>query len=50
MHGYPQELQDFADAITRDRPSKSTGHLGRDVLDVIYAAYVSVEEGRRVDL
>jgi len=50
MEGYPQELQDFAAAIARGRPPKSSAHLGRDVLEVIYAAYVSVEEGRRIEL
>jgi predicted dehydrogenase len=50
MEGYPQELQDFAEAIARGRPPKSGARLGRDVLEVIYAAYVSVEEGRRIEL
>jgi predicted dehydrogenase len=50
MQGYPQELQDFAEAISARRPPKSDGRLGRDVLEVVYAAYVSAEEGRRVDL
>ena len=50
MHGYPQELQDFAEAIAFGRSPKSSGQLGRDVLEVVYAAYVSVEEGRRVEL
>ena len=50
MQGYPQELQDFAEAIAHGRPPKSGGQLGRDVLEVVYAAYVSAEEGRRVEL
>ena len=50
MQGYPQELQDFAEAVADGRPPKADGHLGRDVLEVIYSAYVSVEEGRRVTL
>jgi predicted dehydrogenase len=48
MQGYPQEFDDFAAAITGGQPPKSGGHLGRDVVEVIYAAYVSIEEGRRV--
>jgi hypothetical protein len=48
MEGYPQELQDCAEAIAHGRPPKSSARLGRDVLEVIYAAYVSVEEGRRI--
>jgi predicted dehydrogenase len=50
MQGYPQELQDFAEAIANGRPPKSDARLGRDVLEVIYAAYASVEAGRRIEL
>jgi predicted dehydrogenase len=50
IQGYPQEVQDFAEAITARRSPKSDGRLGRDVLEVVYAAYVSAEEGRKVEL
>jgi predicted dehydrogenase len=50
MQGYPQEMQDFADAIAHDRAPASDARLGRDVLVVIYGAYVAAGEGRRVDL
>jgi predicted dehydrogenase len=50
MQGYPQEVQDFAEAIAHDRPPRSDARLGRDVVAVIYGAYVAAEEGRRVDL
>jgi predicted dehydrogenase len=50
MQGYPQEMQDFAEAIVQGRPPRSDARLGRDVLAVVYGAYLSVEEGRRVDL
>jgi predicted dehydrogenase len=50
MQGYPQEFDNFAEAVARGVSPKSDGRLGRDVLEVIYAAYVSVEEGRRVSL
>jgi predicted dehydrogenase len=50
MAGYPAELQDFAEAIAFDREPLSDGALARDVLAVIYAAYLSAAEGRRVDL
>ena len=50
MLGYPQEMRDFAEAVAHDRQPLSTGELGRDVVQVIYSAYVSAEEGRRVDL
>jgi predicted dehydrogenase len=50
MQGYPQEMQDFAEAIVHDRPPLSDAGLGRDVLAVIYGAYVAAETGRRVGL
>jgi predicted dehydrogenase len=50
MQGYPQEMQDFAAAIALGRAPVSDARLGRDVLAVIYSAYVAAEEGRRVDL
>jgi predicted dehydrogenase len=48
--GYPQELLDFATAIAEGRPPVSGFMLARDVTLVLYAAYVSAEEGRRVEL
>jgi predicted dehydrogenase len=50
MQGYPQEMQDFAEAIAHDRAPRSDAGLGRDVLVVTYGAYVAAAEGRRVDL
>jgi predicted dehydrogenase len=50
MHGYPAELQAFADAIVHGRPLASDAGLGRDVVAVVYGAYVAASEGRRVDL
>ena len=50
MQGYPQEMQDFAEAIVHGRPPRSDARLGRDVLAVVYGAYVAAAEGRRVDL
>lgn len=50
MLGYPQEIRDFVGAIAYDRQPLSTGELGREVVQVMYAAYQSAEEGRRVDL
>ena len=50
MLGYPQEMRDFVAAVTHDRQPLSTGELGRDVVEVVYAAYKSAEEGRRVEL
>lgn len=50
MTGYPQEMQDFMEAVALDRTPLSDGALARDVTAVIYAAYLSAAEGRRVDL
>ncbi|MBI4011820.1 MAG: Gfo/Idh/MocA family oxidoreductase [Candidatus Rokubacteria bacterium] len=50
MTGYPQEIQDFVEAVALDREPLSGGRLGRDVTAVIYGAYLSAAEGRRVDL
>lgn len=48
--GYPQEMADFACAIVEGREPLSGLMLARDVTLVLYSAYVSAEEGRRVDL
>jgi predicted dehydrogenase len=50
MRGYPQELEDFVDAIRERREPLSGGALAREVVEVIYAAYLSAATGRRVDL
>jgi len=48
--GYPQEMADFVSAISEEREPASGFMLARDVTLVLYAAYVSAEEGRRVEL
>ena len=48
--GYPQEMADFAAAIAEGREPMSGFMLARDVTLVLYSAYVSAEEGRRVEL
>lgn len=48
--GYPHELRDFVEAVAKDRPPISDADLGRDVLNVIYSAYLSAAEGRRVSV
>ena len=50
MRGYPQELEDFVDAIREGRPPLSGALLAREVVEVIYAGYLSAASGRRVDL
>jgi predicted dehydrogenase len=48
--GYQQEIQHFAECVAHDREPMSGWMLARDVVAVIYAAYVSAEEGRRVEV
>ena len=48
--GYERELADFVEAVRQDRAPLSDGELGRDVVKVIYSAYLSAEEGRVVHL
>jgi predicted dehydrogenase len=48
--GYPQEIRDFVECVAFDRQPLADALLGREVVKVIYAAYQSAEEGRRIDL
>lgn len=48
--GHQAMCEDFLAAVAHDRPASSDGALGVDVTRVIYSAYVSAAEGRRVAL
>ena len=48
--GYPAEIRDFVESVSFDREPRSTGELGLQVVQVIYGAYQSAEEGRRIAL
>jgi len=50
MRGYPQELEDFIQAIIEDREPISGLGLAYETVKVIYGAYLSAESGKRVDL
>lgn len=50
MRGYPQELEDFVNAILEDRDPISGPDLAYETIEVIYGAYLSAETGKRVDL
>ena len=50
MRGYPQELADFVDAIQGRREPLAGSLLAREVVEVIYAGYLSAATGRRVEL
>jgi predicted dehydrogenase len=50
MRGYPQELDDFVAAIAERREPLAGALLAREVVEVIYAGYLSAATGRRVEL
>ncbi len=50
VRGYPQELEDFIEALLSDREPISGFDLARDVVEAIYAAYASAEKGMRIEL
>jgi predicted dehydrogenase len=50
FRGFSQELTDFVTAIRAGKQPLSGIQLAVDCVDVIYGAYVSAEEGRRVSL
>jgi predicted dehydrogenase len=50
FRGFAQEIADFAGAIGEGREPFAGIDLAVECVNVIYAAYVSAEEGRRVDL
>ena len=48
--GYPQELMHFIDCVRNNKQPVVTGEDGRAVLEMIYAAYASAKEGRKISL
>jgi myo-inositol 2-dehydrogenase/D-chiro-inositol 1-dehydrogenase len=48
--GYPHELKHFIDCVRNNKEPLVTGELGRAVLEVIYAAYASAGEGKKIEL
>ncbi len=50
MLGYPHEIQDFMEAVAFDRAPLSGLELAKQVVEVVYAGYVSMEERRKVAL
>lgn len=47
-YGFPQELQHFVNCVRGGEQPRETGEDGREVLKIIYAAYESAGEGRKV--
>lgn len=50
IRGYIGEMQDFMECVVENRRPESGFGLAYDTIKVIYAAYLSAEEGRRIDL
>lgn len=48
--GYPHELRHFIQCVLHNTEPLTTGRLGRDVLEVIYAAYASAGQGKKIEL
>ncbi len=50
IRGYPQEMEDFIDAVLEDREPVAGLAVARDVVGALYGAYLAAERGQRVAL
>ncbi len=50
VQGHRHAIQDFVESVAQGRRPLADGRLGRDVIEVVYAGYLSAAEGRRVEL
>lgn len=48
--GYPHELKHFIECVQKDKIPLVTGEDGRAVLEIIYAAYASAGQGKKIML
>ncbi len=48
--GFPQELEDFIEAILDDREPLSGLDLAEEIVNVVYSGYLSAEKGGRVPI
>lgn len=48
--GYPHELKHFIECVQQNKQPVVTGEDGRAVLEIIYAAYASAAEGKKISL
>ncbi|MDA1137393.1 MAG: Gfo/Idh/MocA family oxidoreductase [Planctomycetota bacterium] len=49
-YGFPQEFAHFVDCVKNDKEPIETGHDGREVLEVLFAAYKSAGCGQKIEL
>jgi predicted dehydrogenase len=50
LRGYTGELQDFVECVAFGRKPSSDYELAAEAVRLVYAAYLSAEEGRRIEL
>ncbi len=50
MRGYPQEMDNFMDCILEDKVPESGWYLAEETVKTIYAAYLSAEKGKRINI
>lgn len=48
--GYPHELKHFIECVREDKTPLVTGEDGRAVLEILYAAYASAGQGKKINL
>jgi predicted dehydrogenase len=48
-YGFPQEMQHFIDCVLGKQTCTETGEDGREVLKIMYAAYQSAGQGRKIE-
>jgi myo-inositol 2-dehydrogenase / D-chiro-inositol 1-dehydrogenase len=48
--GYPHELKHFIECVQQDKQPLVTGEDGKAVLEIIYAAYASAGQGKKISL
>jgi predicted dehydrogenase len=49
-YGFPQEMAHFVDCVRHGKQPSETGEDGRAVLEILFAAYASAGQNRRVEL
>jgi predicted dehydrogenase len=49
-YGFPQEFSHFARAMRGKEELRESGHDGREVLSILWAAYASAGSGKRINL
>ncbi len=49
-YGFPQEFEHFIDCVKNNREPLVTGEDGKAVLEIVFAAYASAGEGKKIEL